>query len=640
MLLNSVKTLVFQSLLASAALLAFANADTARAEAAEKSKGDESPWWDSKWPTRKKITLDTSDKGASITDAVGKTAVLVRLHDGNFSFLAAKEDGGDVRFVADDGKTLLKHHIEKWDTLLNEGYVWVQVPEIKASAKATIWLYYGNTADATPAPAPKETYDPDTTLVYHFADTAKSATDSSASGAAAEGVPAPLGSLIAGGVRLAGQTAITVPAAAPLEWVAGGALTWSAWINPSALAPKTVVFSRRDGATSFVIGVDAGVPYVEINKQRSSAGEPLAINAWRHLAVVVSNSTATVYLDGKMYGSLNAALPALKGPAFIGKDGDPASAALAGFTGEVDEVQIARVARPVGYLRFVSINQGKSSDAVKLVDVGNDMASDHKAGGAKEELAEQFMLIKDISKSLTLDGWVVIFLCAILAMIGWGVAIGKLLYLNKIGKATAAFLQRWKKLSADLTAIDHGDEESVKSLGGTATPKAHKRMRHSPLYHIYHIGSDEISRRLQNVSEISIKGAPKTARGLSSRSIAAIKATLHTGLVKEVEKLNSKLVFLTIGIAGGPYLGLLGTVIGVMITFAVIAKTGEVEVNSIAPGIAGALLATVAGLAVAIPALFAYSYLSARIKQAVNDMETFIDEFLARMAEHYPEAKD
>ena len=110
--------------------------------------------------------------------------------------------------------------------------------------------------------------------------------------------------------------------------------------------------------------------------------------------------------------------------------------------------------------------------------------------------------------------------------------------------------------------------------------------------------------------------------------------------MREVQKLNGKLVFLTIGIAGGPYLGLLGTVIGVMITFAVIAKTGAVEVNSIAPGIAGALLATVAGLAVAIPALFAYSYLSSRIKEAVNNMEIFIDEFIARIAEAYPTANE
>ncbi len=74
-----------------------------------------------------------------------------------------------------------------------------------------------------------------------------------------------------------------------------------------------------------------------------------------------------------------------------------------------------------------------------------------------------------------------------------------------------------------------------------------------------------------------------------------------------------------------------------MITFAVIAKTGEVEINSIAPGIAGALLATVAGLAVAIPALFAYSYLSTRIKDAISDMQMFIDEFVTKMAEFYPE---
>ena len=73
-----------------------------------------------------------------------------------------------------------------------------------------------------------------------------------------------------------------------------------------------------------------------------------------------------------------------------------------------------------------------------------------------------------------------------------------------------------------------------------------------------------------------------------------------------------------------------------MITFAVIAKSGEVEVNSIAPGIAGALLATVAGLAVAIPALFSYSYLSSRITTSLNGIRRFIDEFITRIAEAYP----
>ncbi|MEI9896432.1 MAG: MotA/TolQ/ExbB proton channel family protein [Chthoniobacter sp.] len=74
-----------------------------------------------------------------------------------------------------------------------------------------------------------------------------------------------------------------------------------------------------------------------------------------------------------------------------------------------------------------------------------------------------------------------------------------------------------------------------------------------------------------------------------------------------------------------------------MITFAVIAKSGQVEVNSIAPGIAGALLATVAGLAVAIPALFAYSYISSRIKDAVSDMQVSSTSSSPRIAEFYSE---
>src|SRR5208282_2325642 len=88
-------------------------------------------------------------------------------------------------------------------------------------------------------------------------------------------------------------------------------------------------------------------------------------------------------------------------------------------------------------------------------------------------------------------------------------------------------------------------------------------------------------------------------------------------------------------IAGGPFLGLLGTVVGVMITFAAIAAQGDVNVNAIAPGIAAALVATVAGLAVAIPALFGYNYLITQIKDATADMQVFVEEFVTRIAEIY-----
>ncbi len=595
-----------------------------------------STWWNPAWTIRKKIDIDTSGKGLAITEPIGTTAVLVRLHDGVFSFMSSKEDGSDLRFVADDHKTVLKHHIEKWDSLLNEAYVWVQVPELKPAAATTIWIYYGNTTEAVAIDPAKETYDANTTLVYHFADAAKAGADASPTGANAEGTPPPAaGSLVSGGLRVFGQAAIKVPANPALEWIPGAPVTVSVWIKPSALQPNAVIFSRREGASAFILGLDNGVPFVELNKQRSTVGSPVAAGTWHHVAAVADAGTITVYLDGKSYGALSAAMPAFKGVAEIDKDTSPAAAGLTGFTGEMDELQIAKIARPAGFIHFATVNQGSSAGAAKLLVVGADEASDHQE---ESEIAKHLMLITDISKDLTFDGWVVIALCAILAVVGWGIAVSKFMYLNTIEKASKEFIKRWEKISSDLTAIDHEDADSVKSIGGTVSSKIQKLMRLSPLYQLYHLGSDEIRHRMKTVRQTTLGAAEnKISIGLSGRSIQAIKASLHGGMVREVQKLNGKLVFLTIGIAGGPYLGLLGTVIGVMITFAVIAKSGEVEVNSIAPGIAGALLATVAGLAVAIPALFIYSYLSARIKDVITNMETFIDEFIAKMAEHYKE---
>jgi biopolymer transport protein ExbB len=392
-----------------------------------------------------------------------------------------------------------------------------------------------------------------------------------------------------------------------------------------------VLFSRREGGSALLVGLDNGVPFAEISnasgKQRTPAGEALTAGAWRHLGVVASGAQLTLFLDGKSAGTLAAGLPALKSAAHLGGDvAEGATEVTAGFAGEVDELQISKIARPPGALLFSATGQGTTDAAGKLVAVGNDEESGH---GGHDVLAEHVNLIKDISKDLTIDGWVVIVLCALLALVGGVVTVLKFAYLNKISTATKAFQKQWENLSADLSVLDHGDEESVKSMGGKASTKVQKAMRQSPLYHLYQLGYAEIQHRVVNARE--------DFRGLSGRSMEAIKATLDGGLVREVQRLNSQLVFLTIGIAGGPYLGLLGTVIGVMITFAVIAKSGEVEVNSIAPGIAGALLATVAGLAVAIPALFAYSYISSRIKDSVSDMQVFIDEFVAKIAEAYPE---
>ncbi len=592
--------------------------------------GEAKTWWNKEWTIRKKVTVDPADL---ITEPLASATVLVRLHEGNFAFGSVKEDGSDLRAVAADDKTLLTFHVEKIDSLMNEAIVWVKLPDVKPGAPLSFWLYYGNTGpSATAAGDSKATYDADTLATYHFAEHGAAASDSTTNANTALGTGLAMDPAVVGtGLRLDGRTLVKLPVSASLKWEAGAALTWSAWVKLAAVPAKGVLFSRSEGGNSFVVGADAGVPFVEVinggETKRTPAGEALAPGMWRHLAVVANGGKVTLYLDGVSYGVVDAALPALNSESVIGGESEGAPEGRVPLTGEFDELQISKIARPESALKFAAISQGTTDKAGKAVAVGNDEESGH--GAHEGELAKHLALITDISKDLTIDGWVVIILCFLLAVVGGIVTVLKFAYLGRITTATKAFMKQWEHLSADLSVLDHGDEQSIKSMGGKATPKAQKILRQSPLYHLYQIGFSEIQHRVANARD--------EFRGLSGRSMEAIKATLDGGLVREVQKLNSQLVFLTIGIAGGPYLGLLGTVIGVMITFAVIAKSGEVEVNSIAPGIAGALLATVAGLAVAIPALFAYSYISSRIKDAVSDMQVFIDEFVAKIAEAYPE---
>lgn len=588
---------------------------------------DAGNWWKPEWSARRKITLNTGAEGVALDTAPGSPAVLVRLSS-DFAFASSREDGSDLRFVSADNKTVLPHHIERWDGLLNEALVWVKVPDLKAGAATDLWLYYGNPA-AERADNAKETYDDKTIGVYHFSENGGAPADVSAAAVNAEGAGVPVATaLIGGGVRFTGQNAITLPANPAQAWPAGGALTLSVWVKPATLAPNTVIFSRRENAGSFLVGLDNGTPYAAVDSgagvQRAAAPAALAAGAWHQVAVTVNQGTLTLFVNGASAATVPATLPAMAGPSTIGRDtapGDPA----AGFAGELDELTLSNTARTAGAIKFSAVNQGTGADAAKLMLTGAEEAS---AGGGHSELSEHVDLIKGISKSLTFDGWVVIWLCGILAVIGWGVAIGKLIYLGRIDKSSKVFLKQWANISTDITALDHADEDSVKSMGGITSRKDQKAMKESPLFHLYHLGSQEIQHRIHN--------AKGNFNGLSERSITSIRALLDGGATRETQKLQSKLVFLTIGIAGGPYLGLLGTVIGVMITFAVIAKSGEVDINSIAPGIAGALLATVAGLAVAIPALFAYSYLASRIKDAILGMNTFIEEFIARIAEAYP----
>ncbi len=583
-------------------------------------------WWNADWAGRKPLRIDTSAAGANITDPIGATPVLVRLHAGNFRFDAAKEDGSDLRFVAGDDKTPLKFHVEKYDGLLGEALIWVAVPELKPGAKTELWLYYKN-PKAVPAEDAKGTYDAATALVYHFGEKGSPPRDASTWGnhATTPGNGAE-GALVGRGLKLDGAATVTIPAATSLAWTAGAKMTWSAWIKPADANATGVLFGRRDNGSAFTLGVESGKPYVEVDggagARRATAAAALPAGGWHHLAVTAGAALA-LYVDGAQVATLAAPLPALNTSSALGGESAPTAAADAqprprgragarpvrdgsapGFKGELDELEISNAERPAGFILAAALSQG--ADPGKFLVAGQDEESGSGGGG----------YFGILIKSVTPDGWVVIGLLAVMAVVSWLVIVTKASYLGAAEKANGRFTERYRHASADLRQLVR-DGNGASPLGEEAP------LRSSPLFRMFQIGAEEIRKR-------SPGGRP-----LSAEAIEAIRACLDAALVRENQRLSSRMVLLTIAISGGPFLGLLGTVVGVMITFASIAAAGDVNVNAIAPGIAAALVATVAGLGVAIPALFAYNWLLTRTKNITATLQVFVDELVTRVAEAY-----
>jgi len=574
-------------------------------------------WWEAAWTTRKKVTIDTTSSGANVSEPIGSSVVLLRLYEANFGNGFGKEDLGDLRFVAEDDKTVLPHHVEKVDAVLLEAFVWVKVPDLKPNEKRSFWLYFGS-ADpkAVKAEDAKACYDVDTVLVFHFAPNGAPASDATKNGNAAGNAGGKVeGSCIASGVSFNGKDTVTIPTSSTITWVAGAPVTVSAWVKATAFQPQANIVSRTEEGKSFILGMANGVPFVELNNQRAAAATPLTASAWAHLAVVCEGSKTTLFVNGEPAGTAAVGMPALDAPVILGGTG---------FTGEIDELQIHRAARPAGFIKFAALSQ--NGDAVARTITFS--AQEQPTNWLSWLTTGHFGIIV---KNLTFDGWVVIVLLAIMAVMSWYVMVSKTRYLNGITKGNNLFMKHWREVVSDLTILDGSDAENSRTLGGRMNPSEGKTMRKSSVYRIYHIGVEEVRHRIEQDRSRGVE------RGLAGRSIQAVRASLDGGMVHETQKLNKLIVLLTICISGGPFLGLLGTVVGVMITFAAVAEAGEVNVNAIAPGIAAALLATVAGLAVAIPSLFGYNYILSRVKDAKDDMHVFIDEFVTRMAEFYKE---
>ena len=546
------------------------------------------------WAHKKNLNFDTTASGIEIKEEVTQLPLLVRLHSGNFTFSEARPDGSDLRFFAADGKTPLKYHIENFDVANELANVWVALPKLSANAKAgSIVVAWGN-PKADPAGDARSTYDAAQIFVFHFGDAegVRDATGNSNHARASTAKPAADGP-IGPAANFDGSSRIDLPASASLKLSAAGGFTFSAWVKPAGNDNATL-YAQRDGARTFSIGLAGGKLFAGIDAVKASASIALKPATWQHVAVVGGAGKVSFFVDGNEAGNAAFAFTDIGGEATLGE----------GLRGEMDEATLAGTSRTPAYIKALAGSQSADTPMLSFAD---------DAGGG--ESTSYFAILLG---AVTVDGWVIIGLLMVMAVISIYVMINKAMMLSVIGKANAAFLEAFKDKSVELLTPGHKE---------TALLSDDDRLKRSTIYHLYLTGLREVTHRFD--AQIRA-GLPNS---LSAAGLDAIRASLDATLVRENQRLNSGIVLLTIAISGGPFLGLLGTVVGVMITFAAIAAAGDVNVNAIAPGIAAALVATVAGLAVAIPALFGYNWLAIQIKNVSADTQVFADEFLTKLAE-------
>ncbi|WDH38077.1 DUF2341 domain-containing protein [Pseudomonas chlororaphis] len=565
-------------------------------------------WWQDDWHYRKQISIDTTPQGAAINQALGRTALLVRLHTGNFSFDGVKEDGSDLRFVSADDKTVFNHQIESFDPLMGMALVWVDVPNVEGGQRQDIWMYYGN--QKAPATANGQlTFDPNYVALYHF-DGANGtpAKDTTAYGNHAQNATgASIDGVIGRALQFNGQP-LLLPASPSLQHSADGAFTFSAWLRLDQASGEQLLLARREGASSLLIGVNQGVPFVEVDGQRAVSTQPLNPGQWQHLALTAQGSQLALLVNGRESTRLAVALPAFNSPLAIGADLPPAStpgaaaeaeaSAFLPFNGAIDELRLSKVARPAGLLLADAAAQGAES---KLVVYGVD----------EEQSGFGFGSLGFLLKAVPVDAWVIIAVLVLMMFQSWIIMIRKNRMVGRVSSANQIFREQFARVGTRLEMF--ADDRDLA-----------QHLEHSSLWRLYQVAVQEIRTRREQGADTS---------SVSAATIEAIRCSMDGVRTRENQQLGSKLSTLSNAIAGGPYIGLLGTVLGIMVVFLGTAMAGDVNINAIAPGMAAALLATAMGLFVAIPALFGYNRLITRNKEVSADMRVFVDEFITRLAE-------
>ncbi len=203
----------------------------------------------------------------------------------------------------------------------------------------------------------------------------------------------------------------------------------------------------------------------------------------------------------------------------------------------------------------------------------------------------------------------VLVILLLFSVVAWAVIAQKLAAFRKVDRQSAQFIQVFRN------SAKFSDVQSVcPSLAA------------SPLVGMFLAGYAELNAQLRHGTPA---GSPGTAAPRPTlKSLAAVDRALLRASSTEVTKLEKSLTFLATTASITPFIGLFGTVWGIMSAFTSIGAQGSTDLSVVAPGIAEALVATAAGLFAAIPAVYFYNHLTTRVKGFATDMDDFALEFL------------
>jgi len=214
----------------------------------------------------------------------------------------------------------------------------------------------------------------------------------------------------------------------------------------------------------------------------------------------------------------------------------------------------------------------------------------------------------------TPEGKMTVGALVILSFFSWSVIVTKSRQLYLAAKLTRKFMAAYAATGNPLEF-----------------PRSGAQFDRVPAFQVYCRAANEVERLLR------IAPAANEPGRMCAPAFEAVKAVLEQSAGTEAIALERGMIVLSTAVAGGPFLGLLGTVWGVMETFAGIAHANAATLTAMAPGVAGALITTVVGLLVAIPAMFAYNFMVTTIRNLTQELDAFATRYAAQVSLLYVE---